>query len=363
MSERDEQRRAFVESAGWRGATIVSRPGDASTRSYARVSLNGRKAMLMDQPQMAETPPASADASPEERRALGYNAVARLAGADCARFVAVADYLRGLGLSAPEIYAADCGQGFVLIEDLGDDLYADVLTEGADERALYEAAAEVLAAVHSGGAPADMSGKPLHAYDETALVAETDLMTEWFLPHALGRDARPDEVAEHRALWRDALAQMRDASPVFVHRDYHAQNLLWLPSRRGVARVGLIDFQDAVAGARSYDLISLIEDARRDVAPEIADATARHYLDVTGLDEDAYRAQMAVMAAQRNAKIAGIFARLNKRDGKPRYLTYLPRVWGYLNKDLDHPALAGLKSWYDRTIPRDARGDAKGAGA
>jgi aminoglycoside/choline kinase family phosphotransferase len=361
MSERDQQRRAFVDSAGWRGAEIVPRPGDASTRSYARVSLGSRKAMLMDQPQKAESPLAPAGASPEERRALGYNAVARLAGADCGRFVAVAEYLRRLGLSAPEIYAEDPAQGFVLIEDLGDDLYADVLTGGADERALYEAAADVLAAVHAGGAPAAMSGKPLHEYDETAQVAETDLMTEWYLPHALGRAARPSEIEEHRALWRDALAQAREAAPVFVHRDYHAQNLLWLPARGGLARVGLIDFQDAVAGTRSYDLVSLVEDARRDVAPEIAQAATQRYLDVTGLDEEAYRAQMAVMAAQRNAKIAGIFARLDKRDGKPRYLGYLPRVWTYLNRDLDHPALAGLKSWYDRTIPREIRGSTNGA--
>ncbi|MBV9992948.1 MAG: phosphotransferase [Alphaproteobacteria bacterium] len=361
--ERNRQRREFVDASGWRGGEIVPRPGDASTRSYARVHLNGRTAMLMDQPQSAEAPAAPADATPAERHALGYNAVARLAGADCGRFIAVSNYLRGLGLSAPEIYAADCGRGLVLIEDLGDDLYAEVLRAGGDERELYEAAAEVLARLHDGGAPDAMGDRPLYAYDETALLAEIELMTQWFLPLALKRETRPDEVDEHRALWREAIARARDAAPVFVHRDYHAQNLIWLPKRDGVARVGLIDFQDAVAGARSYDLISLIEDARRDVAPEIAEATTRHYLDAAGRDEDAYRAQMAVMAAQRNAKIAGIFARLHKRDGKPRYLSYLPRVWGYLNRDLDHPALARLKSWYDRTIPREARGAIDGATA
>jgi aminoglycoside/choline kinase family phosphotransferase len=215
--------------------------------------------------------------------------------------------------------------------------------------------------MHADGAPPAMLDKPLHDYDETALLAEIDLMTEWFLPLALKRDAAPDEIAEHRALWREAIAGARDTAPVFVHRDYHAQNLIWLPARRGIARVGLIDFQDAVAGARSYDLISLIEDARRDVPPGIAEATTKHYLDITGMDEEAYRAQMAVMAAQRNAKIAGIFARLNKRDGKPRYLTYLPRVWSYLNRDLEHPALGRLKSWYDRTIPRELRAAPEGA--
>ena len=361
-TEREQQRRDFVERSGWRGAEIVARPGDASTRSYARVSLNDRKAMLMDQPQSAEAPAALATATPEERRALGYNAVARLAGADTERFVAAANYLRGLGLSAPEIYAADPAQGFALIEDFGDELYADVLTRGGDERELYEQAAEVLAALHAEKAPAVLHpDKALHAYDETALLAETDLMTEWYLPYALSRAARPDEIAEHRALWRAALASIQEPSPVFVHRDYHAQNLLWLPEREGMARVGLIDFQDAVAGSRAYDLISLTEDARRDVLPEITESTTRRYLDATGADAEKFRAQMAVMAAQRNAKIAGIFARLYKRDGKPRYLAYLPRVWGYLNRDLENPALAKLKSWYDKTVPRDARGLIDGA--
>jgi N-acetylmuramate 1-kinase len=360
--ERDEQARAFLKSAGWEGATVAPLPGDASTRHYARVSLNGRKAMLMDQPQTAETPAAPANATAEERHALGYNAVARLAGADVGRFVAVSNHLRGLGLSTPEIYAADPAQGFVLIEDLGDALYADVLENGAAERQLYESAAEVLAAIHTNVAPSILPpDKALHAYDQTALLAEIDLMTQWYLPLALKREASADEITEHRALWRETLEAVREPAPVFVHRDYHAQNLLWLPGREGVARVGLIDFQDAVAGTRSYDLISLIEDARRDVAPEIAEATTNHYLATTGREEETFRAQMAVMAAQRNAKIAGIFARLYKRDGKPRYLSYLPRVWGYLNRDLEHPALAGLKSWYDRTIPREVRGRVEGA--
>jgi len=360
--EREQQRRDFVERSGWRGAEIVPRPGDASTRSYARVALNGRKAMLMDQPQSAETPAAPATATPEERRALGYNAVARLAGADTARFVAAANYLRGLGLSAPEIYAADPLQGFVLIEDLGDELYADVLTRGGDERVLYEQAAEVLAALHAAEAPALLHpDKALHAYDETAQLAEIDLMTDWYMPYVLGRAAQPDEIAEHRALWRETLDALREPSPVFVHRDYHAENLLWLPDRAGIARVGLIDFQDALAGSRAYDLISLVEDARRDVAPEVATATTAHYLMMTGADEQKFHAQMAVMAAQRNAKIAGIFARLYKRDSKPRYLAFLPRVWGYLNRDLEHPALAKLKSWYDKTIPRELRGNVDGA--
>jgi N-acetylmuramate 1-kinase len=367
-AERDEAREAFLKSAGWGDAARAPLPGDASTRRYVRLDRGGAKAMLMDQPQSAETPAAPANATPEARRALGYNAVARLAGADCARFVAAANFLRGQGLSAPEILAADPASGFVIIEDLGDALYADMVDAG-NEAQLYGAAADVLARLHAARAPAVLRpDKDLHAYDETALLAETDLLTEWFLPLALGRTAELDEIEEHRALWRAALAPVLKSDSVFVHRDYHAQNLLWLPDRAGAARVGLIDFQDAVAGSKAYDLISLVEDARRDVAPDIAAATTAHYLDAmarqgTPVDAEDFRGQMAVMAAQRNAKIAGIFARLFKRDGKARYLSYLPRVWGYLNRDLDHLALADVKAWYDRTIPREKRGAPEGMAA
>jgi aminoglycoside/choline kinase family phosphotransferase len=359
--DRAEAMQEFLAGAGWRDAAITPLPGDASTRRYFRVALGGRKAMLMDQPQNAETPACPPGASPEQRHALGYNAVARLAGADCARFVAVAQFLRAQGLSAPEIYAA-APDGFVLMEDLEGDLYADFIPRNGNEFELYSSAIEALAKLHVGETPRNLHlEKPLHPYDETALLAETDLLTEWFFPVALGRDATAYEKSEHRTLWREALTNVLDDPTVFVHRDYHAQNLIWLPSREGVSRVGIIDFQDAVAGSDAYDLVSLLEDARRDVSPELREAMTRHYLETTHsldmpIDEERLRAAMAVMAAQRNAKIVGIFARLYKRDGKPRYLDYLPRVWGYLNADLRHPALSRLNTWYDRVIPMRLRG-------
>ncbi|HWA68689.1 MAG TPA: phosphotransferase [Rhizomicrobium sp.] len=375
QGERDARMKDFLARSGWGDAVVTPLPGDASSRRYARLSDGARKAMLMDQPQGAEAPIAPPGASPEQRASLGYNAVARLAGADCARFAAAAAWLRGQGLAAPQIHAADHAQGFVILEDLGDDLFANVLASGGDERALYRAAVEVLAAIHLHDAPlhlpppspsgARRAGEadlrfPLFEYDAVALIAETDLLTEWFLPLALGRTATKAEVSEHRRLWAAALAGTGASRRVFVHRDYHAQNLLWLPERDGVARVGLIDFQDAVAGSAAYDLISLTEDARRDVSPTLAaDATA-HYLAAmraqgTPLDEAAFHKEMAVMAAQRNAKIVGIFARLYKRDGKARYLNLLPRVWGYLERDLQHPALGDLSAWYDGVIPADKR--------
>jgi aminoglycoside/choline kinase family phosphotransferase len=358
---RAEAMESFLRDAGWAGAARNPLPGDASTRRYIRLHAAGGTAMLMDQPQHAETPGASSGATPAERHALGYNAVARLAGADCARFVAAAHYLRGFGLAAPDIYAADPAQGFLLLEDLGDDLYADVLAAGADEPALYAAAIDALAVLHAEDAPAALAaGKPLFAYDETALVAEAQLLADWFLGAALGRKIEAEEREEHRNLWRAALAPLASAPRVFVHRDYHAQNLFWLPSRSGPARVGMIDFQDAVAGAPAYDLISLLEDARRDVSAELGQAMVSRYLarSDAGANADAFRATAALLAAQRNAKIIGIFARLAIRDAKPRYLDYLPRVWGYMERDLEHPALHTLKAWYDRKIPRDMRRNA-----
>ena len=361
-ADRNQAIEDFLARAGWRDAERIPLTGDASTRRYIRLRRGEDTVLLMDQPQGAEAPTAAADATPAQRRVLGYNAVARLAGADCGRFIAAANHLRAAGLSAPAVLADDAALGFVLIEDLGDALFADVLAQGADELPLHLAAADVLAKLHAAPAPAALPpDKPLFAYDETALLAEVDLLTEWFFPVALDRKASETEAAEFRGRWRESLAPFLVSPPVFVHRDYHAQNLFWMPERRGAARVGLIDFQDAVAGAKAYDMISLIEDARRDVAPATAAVTVAHYLKAmrdagTPVDEDAFALEAAVFAAQRNTKIAGIFARLCRRDGKPRYLGYLPRVWGYLANDLNHPALASLKSWYDRLIPANARG-------
>jgi aminoglycoside/choline kinase family phosphotransferase len=361
MSERHAAMMDFLHHAGWGSADVQALPGDASTRRYFRATAGGRHAMLMDQPQHAETPSAHPQATPEERHALGYNAVARLAGSDCARFVAISDFLRSRGLSAPEIYAADCSAGFVLMEDFGERLYADILSSGGNEGELYTAAVEALARLHIDPAPAKISPQiALYPYDETAMLAEIALLTDWYLPLSLNRQATNEEISEHRELWQKLLLSVKDADTKFVHRDYHAQNLLWLPHRNGTARVGLIDFQDAVAGSNTYDLVSLLEDARRDVSPELAEAMTTHYLSTMRgqgmpVDEEKLRATFAVMAAQRNAKIAGIFARLQLRDGKPRYIGYLPRVWGYLRHDLEHPALTDLKRWYEKALPSGAR--------
>lgn len=363
MTHRSEDIDHFLLDAGWSQATRTPLGADASTRSYTRLTLKGRTAFLLDQPQGAESPVAGKTASVESRRKLGYNAIARLAGADVGRFAAVSRLLRTQGISAPEIYAVDAAKGLVLIEDLGDSLYADVIANGGDAGALYDAAAELLAHMHARPAPEDLApGVPLFAYDEAALIAETDLMTQWYFPLALHRQASADEVAEHRDLWHRCLGALNRLPPVIVHRDFHAQNLLWLPERKGIARVGVIDFQDMVAGSPAYDLISLTEDARRDVSPDLAKRTTDTYLHTMQanghpLDEARFSAEMAFFAAQRNAKIVGIFARLYKRDGKEKYLEYLPRVWRYLTGDFSHPAMRLLSDWYNARISRDLRNE------
>lgn len=360
-AERDSEREIFLRNAGWKGGVLSVLPGDASTRRYFRVVCDGAQAMLMDQPQNAEAPSCPQDASPDEREAMGYNAVARLAGGDCGRFVANAEFLRTLNLSAPEILAFDAASGFVLMEDLGDSLYTDQLAGGADKFALYSAAVDVLARLHETAAPQSLTyQKPLYGYDQTALMAEVELLPDWYLPLVLGRDTTAGEHEDYRSLWRDVLNALPERPPVYVHRDYHAQNLIWLPERSGPARVGLIDFQDSVAGNSSYDLVSLLEDARQTVNIDLQDTMLNRYLSAmrdSGKmeSESEFRLALAVFGAQRNTKILGIFARLFKRDGKPRYLSYLPRVWGYLERDLRHPALADLKHWYARMIPEDIR--------
>jgi aminoglycoside/choline kinase family phosphotransferase len=241
-----------------------------------------------------------------------------------------------------------------------------LIARGTSERPLYEAAIDVLAEFHRVSAPKTIAVPGAEAfnllgYDPVAMEAEVLLLTDWFYPAAAGGPVPEELRAAFVAAWRKALAQLATGSPVVVLRDYHAENLMWLEDRKGVARAGLLDFQDALAGSPAYDLISLTEDARRDVSVELADAMTKRYVGLrraadARFDEDAFRFAAALLAAQRNTKIVGIFARLWKRDGKPRYTQFLPRMWGYLDRDLAHPALRELKTWFDHNIPRAWRG-------
>lgn len=328
MPDRAAERRAFLAANGLADAEIAPLAADASFRSYHRVTGGGRAAVLMD------APPAREDVRPFARLAI---------------------HLDALGFSVPVVRAADEAAGFLLLDDLGDETFTRVIAAGGDERRLYRAAIDVLIALHD-LAPDEAIPQGLAAYDLSELNREADLFVEWYLPEALGRPATADEVAGWHAAWRPAFERLAAKRETLVLRDYHVDNLMWLDDREGVRRCALLDFQDALAGPRAYDLVSLIEDARRDLASGIADDLLARYLAAfPALDRDALAADMAVLGAQRHAKVIGIFTRLWRRDGKPQYLGHIPRVWRLFEAALGHPELAPVRAWVDATLPPERR--------
>ncbi len=327
MKGREDRIVAFLAANGWGSARRLPLPGDASFRRYERLHGGPRPALLMD------APPPQEDVRP---------------------FVAVARHLSGLGFSAPGIYAEDFEAGLLVIEDFGDDTYTARLASGAAEEPLYALAVDLLIELHRAPGAADLALPP---YDEARLLEEASLLVDWYLPAMRGEPTAPDLKRGYMDTWR-ALLPLANATPTsLVLRDYHVDNLMWLYDRHGVGRCGLLDFQDAVTGSVAYDLVSLVEDARRDLAPDLAEAMIARYLAAfPGLDRDAFQAAAAMLAAQRNCKIIGIFTRLSERDGKPVYLEHIPRVWTLLERDLAHPALAPLRDWLDQYIPASDRG-------
>lgn len=360
-SERETLKAAFLARHGYGEARRQPLSGDASTRVYERLfPPSGGSLIFMDQPPRAETAPCPPGASREERLTLGFNAAYRLAAGRVDAFVACARYLKSLGLSAPEVLAFDAAAGLAVLEDLGDGLYAQVIAAGEDEAALYDAAIDALTVLHAQPAPerlvSDGVEWPLLVYDDLALVQAADLFTQW-LPRLRPAFA-PDAAAltEWEALWAPIRARGEAGAEVFCHRDYHAENLIWLPERAGAARVGLIDFQDAVKAHRAWDLSMLLHDARRDVSPEREAASLDRYLAAhPTLDRTRFLADYHALGALNVARIIGIFARLVVRDGKPKYEEFLPRLWRYLDSCLADPSLAGLKAWFDRHVPAEAR--------
>ena len=362
MSDREALRLDFLKAAGLGQAARAPLPGDASTRRYERLTTaDGASLMLMDQAPTAESPPADPSWTPQQRQAAGWNAVARLSAGRIEAFAAVAAHLKSLGLSAPEIPALDAPNGLAVLEDFGDDLFARVIEDGADETPLYLAAIEALAVLHEAGSPPQtLHGPggdwPLLTYDETALQGGADLFVEWLprLDERLSFDAAA--VADWCEAWAPLVASGAAGASVMAHRDYHAENLIWLPERDGPARVGMIDFQDAVRAHPSWDLHSLLQDARRDVSPALeAEALDRYFALRPQVDRAAFMADYAGLAALNEARIIGIFARLIARDGKPRYARFLPRMWRHLNANLEQPALAPVARWFDRYVPAEVR--------
>jgi N-acetylmuramate 1-kinase len=323
--EREAAIAAFLAAAGWGATRPTSLAADASFRRYYRLTDGDRRAVLMD------APPPHEDVRP---------------------FVTVAGMLRGHGLSAPEIFAENDELGVLLIEDFGDDTYTRLLARGASEGELYSLAIDTLVALQR----AVVEPPALPPYDETALLGEAALLVDWYAPCALGATLAPELRDEYLDLWRDVLPLVAPSAPTLVLRDYHVDNLMLLPGRAGVQGCGLLDFQDALCGPASYDLVSLLEDARRDVPATLREAMTERYLAAfPAIDRGAFHRSAAILAAQRNAKIIGIFTRLWRRDGKPQYLGHIPRVWRLLEADLSEPALQGIAAWLDRHLPRAQR--------
>jgi aminoglycoside/choline kinase family phosphotransferase len=357
VDPRSEALQRLLDQTGFAGAARTPLAGDASTRRYERLALGERHAILMDAPPSAESAPCPPGATPAERRAMGWNATSRLAASRVEAFAAVAAHLSKLGLGAPDIYGVDAQTGYAVIEDLGDGLFANVIPAGANEVELYEVAAQVLAHIHQTAPPAKLEGPggaswPLQDFDALALEVNADLFVEW-LPRAA--DVHIDDAA--RARWekvRDSLIVKALGFPrTLTVRDYHAENLLWLPERDGLRRIGLLDFQDAVRGWRAWDFAMLLHDARRDVSYPASEAAIAAYLDATGASDADFRRELAVLGAINAMRILGIFARLAGRDGKQRYLEFMPREWGHLARTLEHPSLAETRAVVESVAGRE----------
>ncbi len=312
---------AFLASAGWGSAQVLPLAGDASFRRYFRVVEPERRAVLMD------APPAHEDVRP---------------------FLSVARLLAEAGFAAPCILAEDQQDGFLLIEDFGDRLMGPVLkAEPQLEAGIYAQAVDILAALHERAEP-----KGLAPYDRAALVREVTVFAEWYAKAAGIAVDEGAYVGAWDKVWQDVLAETA-ARPVVTLRDYHAENLMLL-DRPGVQSLGLLDFQDALAGHPAYDLVSLLQDARRDVPVALEQAMLERF---AGPGNAAFRASYEVLGAQRNVKILGVFVRLRDRDGRSGYVERLPRVWAYLDRNLAHPALAPVKAWFDANVPAKLRAE------
>ena len=313
----------FLTQAGWAGAQIAGLPGDASFRRYFRVNKPDKSALLMDAPPPNEDP---------------------------ATYLRAAKWLDANGLRAPHIYAEDAARGLVLIEDFGEVRMREYLDQWpGDERAIYTAAVDTLIELHR------LPSGPFLDYSMSEYKREARLFTEWYCP---AQGLTVDSASYDRA-WEQVLSDVliRQRNGVCVLRDYHSENIMLLGS---LEKQGLLDFQDALAGHKAYDLVSLLQDARRDVGIELEAEMFDYYVGKTGAGAD-FLGDYARLGAQRNAKIVGIFVRLWRRDGKPRYRDYIPRVWAMLERDLTHPALEPVARWFDTNIPAALREAGGGA--
>ncbi|MDV6331403.1 N-acetylmuramate/N-acetylglucosamine kinase AmgK [Asticcacaulis sp. 201] len=351
MMDREAIKRHFLLSAGFSDAERHPLPGDASTRRYERLTrTDGRTFMLMDQVPALDIQPCRRNETEAERQASGYTAMARLSAGRIEAFVGAAHYLRDQGLSAPEIFEVDTANGFLISEDLGNDLFARLIEAGADETPLYLSAIEVQARLHDLTPPAVLDHDwPLLSYDDMALKTGANLFVEWYPKYDGSVSLSESAVAEWEAQWAPLRQRAEAGVTVFIHRDYHAENLLWLPHREGVARVGLVDFQDCLRAHPSWDLLSLLQDARRDVSRDLETVCLDHYFALRpNIDRAAFMQDYVALATLNEARILGVFARLVTRDNKPRYEAFMPRMWGHIARNIRQPGMEGLRDWFLR---------------
>jgi len=350
MSERKLQIKSFIAASGWGDANVESFPGDASSRRYFRLARGEDLAVLMDAPRGTETPAEPEGASVAERAALGYNALARLAGPEPAAFACIANELVIRGFSAPKIIAADLEAGLLLLEDFGQGVYAKVIA--ADPKMDAE--------IYRSSFPANMfygeASWRVRAYDEAALLTETHLLLDWYAADK-GANISDSAREDWNAIWRSLFSALGAHAPGLALRDFHAENLFWLPERKSVSKVGLIDFQDGLFVHPAYDLVSFLEDARRDVSLDLVDPLISQFVEQAKLsDEAGFRRAYAVLGAQRNAKILGIFVRLAERDGKPAYRGLIPRVYDHFIRNVSGEDFAELRKWFATNLPGEIHG-------
>lgn len=344
----------FLGRAGWSDAHIAYLQGDASARRYARLRRGEGTAILMDAPRQPD--------GPAVRDGMPYSRIAHLAE-DVRPFIAIDQALRRAGLSAPEIFAYDEQRGLLLLEDLGDGVYGAELAAGRDQGTLWRAAVDVLIELRRVPRDArqpDGSVYMLPRFDRAALEIEVDLLLDWYWPEIKGRAAEPAERTEFRLLWSPVIDRLMSLPPGWFLRDVHSPNLLWLPQRSGVARVGIIDFQDALAEHFAFDLASLLQDARVDVPAALEVQLLNYYCATVarnepGFDQSTFRAAYAAFGAQRNTRLIGLWVRLLRRDGKPGYLQHMNRTWRYLERNLAAAELTSLRAWYDRNFTIEER--------
>lgn len=336
--------RDLLDDSGWRNASRRHLQGDVSGRIYERVRAGERRAVLQNAP---------------ARDATDYDRAAHRA-VDAIPFIAMDEALRNAGFSAPEIFAADLDAGLLLLEDFGSEL---LVRDGAAEPDRYRAAVELLAALHAEKRAPEIKWSAgaytLPPYDEGALSIELSLFVDWYAPSLTGERLSSDAADEFRAIWAVLIQEAKSTEESWVLRDFHSPNLLWLPERTGIQRVGLLDFQDALYGPSAYDVASLLQDARTEVPMKLEAELKGHYAALRRksgpFDERAFEAAYAILAVQRSLKVMGAFARLGSVGGKPFYLKHLPRVEGYLQRALTHPVLSPLSLWYEKALLKNRR--------